>query len=361
MGGSIEATSVYGEGSTFSFTLEFEKSEEVDAPASPFSGNIDASDIRVLIVDDDADICEYFVDIAIRFNVYCDAASSGEEALKLIESGENYNICFVDWKMPGINGIELSQRIKEMNTNKAVIIMISSAEWQDIEADAKAVGLDRFLSKPVFPSEFIECLNTTFAIDLLNEKQPDKCDMVDRFWGYRVLLVEDMEINREIMIALLEPTLIDIDCAENGAEAVRIFSEAPEKYNIIFMDLQMPKMDGYEATRTIRALESEKARTIPIIAMTANAFKEDVDNCLEAGMNNHLGKPLDFDAVLGILRQYLFKQKPAKERRREDRRKRTDDRRQVLERRKGNRRKDEFPVKNPANDSNTTDSKVQAT
>ena len=120
-----------------------------------------------------------------------------------------------------------------------------------------------------------------------------------------------------------------------------MFSEAPGKYNIIFMDIQMPVMDGYEATRGIRALDDEKAKTIPIVAMTAKVFKEDVANCLEAGMNDHLGKPIDFDAVILILRQYLFKQAPAKERRNEDRRKYNDDRRQIPDRRKIDRRKDE--------------------
>ena len=127
------------------------------------------------------------------------------------------------------------------------------------------------------------------------------------FQGYRVLLAEDVEINREIVMALLEPTLIEIDCAENGEEAVRMFSDNPSIYNIIFMDLQMPLMDGFEATRTIRALDGERGKTVPIIAMTANVFKEDIESCLEAGMNGHIGKPLDFDEVLNVLRNYLFR------------------------------------------------------
>jgi len=154
-----------------------------------------------------------------------------------------------------------------------------------------------------------------------------------------MLLAEDIEINREIVMALLEPTLIEIDCAENGAEAVALFSADPDKYNIIFMDLQMPEMDGYEATRTIRALDFEKAKNIPIIAMTANVFKEDIEKCLEAGMNDHIGKPVDFDAVLQALRKNLFRQRPAKDRRAEDRRKSKTDRRQSLDRRKVDRRK----------------------
>jgi len=127
----------------------------------------------------------------------------------------------------------------------------------------------------------------------------------DEYPGYAVLLAEDIEINREIVMSLLEPTLLKIDCAENGAEAIRMFKEAPEAYSIIFMDVQMPVMDGFEATRVIRSLPLPTAKTIPIIAMTANVFKEDIDNCLKAGMNGHIGKPVVFDAVLQILRQYI--------------------------------------------------------
>ena len=137
----------------------------------------------------------------------------------------------------------------------------------------------------------------------------EESEYADCFSGYRALLTEDMEINREIVMALLEPTQMELDCAVDGAEAVRMFKEEPERYNIIFMDLQMPVMDGFEATRTIRALDDEWAKAIPIIAMTANVFKEDVDNCHAAGMDDHVGKPLDFDAVLQILRRHLYWQK----------------------------------------------------
>jgi CheY-like chemotaxis protein len=150
-----------------------------------------------------------------------------------------------------------------------------------------------------------------------------------------------VEINREIVMALLEPTLLEIDCAENGAVALRMFSEDPDRYNIIFMDLQMPVMDGFAATRAIRALDFEKAKSIPIIAMTANVFKEDVENCLTASMNDHIGKPLDLDAVLHILRQYLYRQRPAKERRKTDRRMSADGRRQIPDRRRLDRRSQE--------------------
>jgi len=161
---------------------------------------------------------------------------------------------------------------------------------------------------------------------------------IDQFEGYRALLVEDVDINREIVMSFLEPTKLDIDYAVNGVEAVSMFRENPDKYNIIFMDLQMPEMDGYDATRAIRALAHNKAKTIPIIAMTANVFKADVDACLAAGMNDHLGKPLNYEVVLGVLRYYLLKQPPTTDRRKTDRRKSKVDRRQGMDRRKGDRR-----------------------
>jgi len=341
MGGEISVSSVPGEGSTFTFTIRAEKTDESAAGTNLADSGFIVEDMKILIVDDDPDILEYFVDIVMRFSISCDTAASGEDALRLIESGKKYDLCFVDWNMPGMDGIELSRRIAEIDDGEIVIVMISSSEWAELGAEAKSAGIEKFLPKPIVPSAIIECINSCFSVDLLNAEQKQKKERPDRFWGYRVLLVEDVEINQEIVIALLEPTLLEIDCADNGLEAVRMFSEDPDKYNIIFMDLQMPEMDGYDATRTIRAMDIEKAKTIPIIAMTANVFKEDVDKSLSVGMNDHLGKPLDFAAVLQVLRQYLYKQKPAMDRRKTDRRKTSTDRRQLPDRRKADRRHDD--------------------
>jgi CheY-like chemotaxis protein len=166
-----------------------------------------------------------------------------------------------------------------------------------------------FLPKPLFPSSIADVINECLGVDSLSaEKAQPETDGI--FKGYHLLLAEDVEINREIIQTVLEPTLLTFDCAENGIEALRMFREAPEKYDMIFMDVQMPEMDGYEATRKIRALDIPKAKQIPIIAMTANVFREDIDRCFEAGMNGHVGKPLDFDEVLSILHKYLNRIKP---------------------------------------------------
>ncbi|MDR2110899.1 MAG: response regulator, partial [Spirochaetaceae bacterium] len=215
-------------------------------------------------------------------------------------------------------GIELSRRIKEKG-GVSVVIMISAALWTFIEDKAKSAGVDKFLSKPLFPSTIADCVSQCLGQNKLVTDTGQGPKNMDNFGGKRMLLAEDVEINRDIVISLLAPTSLIIDCAENGAQAVKLFTENPEMYDLIFMDVQMPEMDGYEATRRIRAFEEERRRRtapessgerlreIPIIAMTANVFREDVEKCLASGMNAHLGKPLDMNEVLTILRTYLTK------------------------------------------------------
>jgi CheY-like chemotaxis protein len=275
-----------------------------------------------MAVDDDPDILEYFREITQGLKVYCDTAISGEEALSLIEQNGNYHIYFVDWKMPGMDGVQLASALKsedllksdlsKSESLKSVVIMISSAEWASVESEAKKAGVEKFLPKPLFPSSVAETINECLGIDK-QKIQEAQVDIAGLFDGQCILLAEDVEINREIVQALLEPTLLKIDCAANGEEAVRMFSQAPDKYGMIFMDVQMPEMDGYEATRSIRVIEEKlssastdyTSRRIPIIAMTANVFKEDIEKCLQAGMDDHAGKPLDFADVLDKLRHYL--------------------------------------------------------
>jgi CheY-like chemotaxis protein len=221
----------------------------------------------------------------------------------MIDRG-GYDIYFVDWIMPGMNGIELAGKIKEHSHGNSVVTMISSTEWGTIMDDARKAGVGKFLPKPIFPSALADCISECIGVcELPEEEIPDGA--VGLFAGYHVLLAEDVEINREIVLSLLEPTELSIDCAENGVVAVRMFRENPERYDMIFMDLQMPEMDGFEATKQIRALGGHAARTIPIIAMTANVFREDIEKCLAVGMNGHVGKPLDLDEILQKLREHL--------------------------------------------------------
>ena len=311
MGGEIWIESEPGRGATFAFTFKAERG--VDKNRSLLSSNISWNNVRVLAVDDSPDTLEYFRLAAARLNIFCDTALSGDAALDLIAKNGLYDIYFIDWKMPGMNGIEAAARIREQSAGKpSMVIMISAAEWNMIESDAKKAGVDRFLQKPLFHSDLVDCLNECFGVPLEGEQEP--ASQKDDFSAFRILLAEDVEINREIVLALLEPTRLNIECAANGAEAVKMVEAAVRPYDMIFMDVQMPEMDGYEATRRIRALEKERreragdsasAPAIPIIAMTANVFREDVEKCLKAGMNDHVGKPLDFDEVLQKLRVHL--------------------------------------------------------
>jgi len=271
------------------------------------SPDINLGNLRILTIDDDPDILTYFLEIAHGFGIICDVAISGEKALQLIDYNGGYHIYFIDWKMPGMDGIQLARELKARASANAnsIIIMISAAEWNAAEKEAREADVDRFLPKPLFPSAITLAICESLGIDQQQARKTQTADITGIFAGKRILLAEDVDINREIVLSLLEPTRIEIDCAENGAEAVRMFTESPNKYNMIFMDVQMPEMDGYAATRHIRSLAVPAAKTIPIVAMTANVFREDIEKCLEAGMDNHVGKPLDLDEVLDKLRTYL--------------------------------------------------------
>ena len=304
MGGDIWVESSPDKGSTFAFTIQM-KIDNAPATASIF-GDIALSDVRVLFVDDEAYMREYFLNMMNHLGIKCDVAESGIQALDLLKEN-SYTLFFVDLKMPDMDGIELSSRIKSMSLTPSGVIMVSSAEWDVLAKDAKKAGIDRFLPKPLFMSTVTACIKDCLGIDSIGEHEQDDKEEKSDFEGYRVLLAEDVEINREIVMALLEPTKLAIEHVENGAEAVRQFEENPGYYDMILMDVQMPEMDGYEATRTIRASDTPGAKTIPIVAMTANVYREDVEKCMEAGMNAHIGKPLDMDEVIEMLKHYLQK------------------------------------------------------
>ena len=302
MNGEIWIDSELGKGATFTFTVQLELCPESAGQQSP---SVSLKDVRVLVVDDDADTREYFTALAERMDIKCDTAVNGREALEILERDVKYDICFVDWRMPEMSGIELSKAMRDNGKEGPVIIMISAYDWNVIEQDAKAVGVNDFLTKPLFSSDVMDCISTYVGAKLMSTADSSPMTRTESFEGHCILLAEDVEINREIVQSLLEPTHLEIDCAVNGIEAVRIFSAAPERYDMIFMDLQMPEMDGLTATRHIRELDIAKAKEIPIVAMTANVFKEDVEKCMAAGMNNHIGKPIDYDDMLNILKQYL--------------------------------------------------------
>jgi hemerythrin-like metal-binding protein len=309
MGGKIWIESELGRGASFIFTAPLKRG--FDAHKALLKAGVNWSNVRILAVDDEQEIRRYFTEISQRFGIACDVAESGEEALACIEKSGPYDIYFIDWKMPGMNGMELSSRIRRQNAGKSVVTMISGTEWNLIEDDARKAGVDKYLAKPLFPSAIADLINECIGVHHAEEEPLNAEGASDNFDGFCVLLAEDVEINREIVLALLEPTKISIECADNGAGALCMFRADPDKSDMIVMDVQMPQVDGYEATRRIRALDTPRSATIPIVAMTANVFREDLEKAIAAGMNDHVGKPLDLDEVLAKLRKYLFQSSSA--------------------------------------------------
>ena len=305
MGGEIWVESEPGCGSTFAFTVRLKKG--AGKQKSLNEEGVNWKNLRLLAVDDEPEILEFFNEISSTLGISCDLAKSSEEALGLLSSGYEYDIHFIDWKLPGMSGIELARHLHESESHGSVVIIFSSTDFSLIEDDAKSAGVDKFLPKPLFRSSFVDLINECIGVPKGDEgdKEKEAAESVD-LSGHSILLAEDMEINREIVLALLEPTNLTVDCAENGLDALRMFENAPDKYDLIFMDVQMPEMDGYEATRRIRSLNTPQAAAVPILAMTANVFKEDIERCIEAGMNGHVGKPLDLDDIMKKLCSYLL-------------------------------------------------------
>jgi PAS domain S-box-containing protein len=308
MSGEIRIESEEGRGSSFIFDITAKRGTQT-ARRLIMPGDM-KKDFRILAVDDSRDVLEYFKNLTNRLGIYCDLAESGREACRLMEKGGNgyYAMIFVDWRMPGMNGVELTRCIKERLGHKPVVIMISATEWSDIEEMAKAAGVDGFIPKPLFPSSVVDCISEYAGVEKYTDDAPASGEGESEetvFEGCCILIAEDIEINREIVIALLSDTGIVIDTVDNGAKAVAAFADNPERYDLIFMDIHMPEMDGFQAAREIRALNVPRAADIPIVAMTANVFREDIERCLDAGMNAHIGKPIDINDILDKLHTYL--------------------------------------------------------
>ncbi|MDR2266964.1 MAG: response regulator [Christensenellaceae bacterium] len=309
LNGEIWVDSEFGNGSTFSFTTS---ALYTTISAKPLLNNVTWGNLRILAVDDSADVREYFATFAKDHSLSYDVAADAYEAWKLVNKSidDPYNILFIDWMMPGMDGIELTEKIKKINSKSQppVVIMISVGEWSQIEARAKSAGVDKFIPKPLFYSVLEDCINECIG-ETKNKQfsESDGLDYTNKFSKNTLLLAEDIAINREIVIDLLADTGLHIECAENGVLACEMFRTSPTKYDMIFMDIHMPEMDGYTATKLIRSMNCPNAKTIPIVAMTANVFKEDIEKCLNAGMNDHVGKPLDITEVLVKLVKYLAK------------------------------------------------------
>ena len=304
MNGKVWIESELGNGARFIFTVKMQRG--MKNLRSLLSPGIQWENVRILAVDDIIETHNQFHGIFDGLGIQCGTASNGFEACRMIEEHGAYDIYFIDWRMPGMDGIELIRKIKSRSGSGSqfAVIMVTAMDWELIKDEAIRAGADKYLLKPLFSSAIIDCANECLASSRMHE---DAENQKNTFAGKRMLLAEDMEINREIFLSFLEDTGVIIDCAKDGIEALDMIKPDADKYDIVFMDVQMPKMDGLESTRRIRAIEAERktARRLPIIAMTANVFKDDIDECFAAGMDGHIGKPIDIDKVLEIMHKYL--------------------------------------------------------
>jgi CheY-like chemotaxis protein len=303
MDGDIWVESRLGGGSRFIFQVRVQWGAARSEYIQP---NISKA-MRILIVDDSKDVTAHFQNMLAGFSMTCDMAHNGVDALRLIQDeqdkGAPYAVIFLDWRMPGMSGEETAREIQRLTQGKSTIVIISVVDWMDITEILKPLGITHFLPKPILPSMLYNKLVQISGGDAAIRKDAHETKAMD--WsGKKILVVEDIEINREIMLNLLEETGITIKCSENGLEAVHRF-ESGEHFDLVLMDVQMPVLDGLGATRRIRGLGLPGTGAVPIIAMTANAFKEDVQLCIEAGMNEHIAKPIEVDALMKTLSNYL--------------------------------------------------------
>ena len=299
MGGTLRVESQPGEGASFFFHFKAHGREGRESPLLGLKEKL-----RILVVDDNPDTCMLFSGMATQLGFVCDTAHSGQEALDLLEKNPAYTICFIDYILPDIDGITISRKARERFGKKTMLVLLSGLDHSEIEKRCLPGDIDKFLGKPLFPSAIQDILAE--AVGLKTPKLPKlPTEGPVNYGGYKVLLAEDIEINREIFISLLDGTKLEIDIAENGRIALEKFMEFPEKYHLILMDLQMPEMDGYEAAKAIRSLSLPRARTIPILAMTANVFREDIEHCLACGMNDHIGKPLNIQELFSKMDLHL--------------------------------------------------------
>nr|WP_289767044.1 response regulator [uncultured Acetatifactor sp.] len=300
MDGTITVKSQLGKGTEFHVILDLERAtaSEIDMVLPPW---------KMLVVDDDETLCRTAVDALESIGIQADWTLSGEKALTMVakhhQSRDDYQIVMLDWKLPGMDGLYVAKQIRRIVGEEMPIILISAYDWSDFEADAKEAGINGFIAKPLFKSTLFYGLKKYMDI----EENPDMPDDYADFSGKHVLVAEDNDLNWEILQALLSDIGMEVEWAENGKICLEKFqASAPGYYDVILMDVRMPVMNGYEATKGIRASSHPDAGTIPIIAMTADAFSEDIKQCLDCGMNAHTAKPINFEEVISLLKKHIL-------------------------------------------------------
>ncbi len=300
MEGSIDVESELGKGSEFHVTVDFEKAtvKEVDMILPAW---------KMLVVDDDETLCRTVVDALDSIGIQAEWTLSGEKALRMVmehhDKRDDYQIILLDWKLPGMDGIQVAREIRRELGDETSILLISAYDWSEFETEARAAGISGFIAKPLFKSTLFYGLQKYMGNE--GDLQVEETKAAD-LSGYRILVAEDNSLNWEVLHELLTDLGLELEWAENGQICVEMFEKAAEGYyDAVLMDVRMPVMTGYEATRAIRASEKANAQTLPIIAMTADAFSEDIQRCLDCGMNAHTAKPVNVDELVMLLKRYL--------------------------------------------------------
>ena len=304
MNGHIEVENEKGVGTTFTVTVTLTDSDRRDLEGEDV---IQPGEMTVLIVDDDPVACRHAQLVLEKAGIASELAGSGKQALEMIRLRharmEPYNLVLVDLKMPEMDGVETTRQIREEIGHESAIVILTAYRWDDVLEEAVEAGVDSFLPKPLFAASVLEEFKAALKKkDIQLNRQQEKADLT----GRRILLAEDVDVNAEIIRMVLQMREMEADRAENGRKAVELFAAHPAGYyDAILMDMRMPEMDGLEATRTIRAMERDDAKTIPIIALTANAFDEDVQRSMQAGLNAHLSKPVQPELLFETLESLI--------------------------------------------------------
>ena len=306
MGGTITVKSEVGKGTVFTVELDFQTPPDKDRGIPQKQHELES--LKVLIADDDRDSCIHASLMLKKMGILSDWVLTGQECVNRIreshQSGTDYDVCLADLKMPDIDGVEVARRVRAEVGPETTIIIITAYDWTNVEVRAREAGVDMFLTKPVFASTLYNALLSVTGIDRA-VRVPAEKNHRPELAGHHVLLAEDNDLNREIAVELLQMIGITVDWAENGRAALDKFLSDGDTYDLILMDVQMPVMDGYQATAAIRSSGHERAGTIPIIAMTADAFHEDIVKAETAGMNGHLAKPIDPELLYETVAEYL--------------------------------------------------------
>ena len=306
MGGTIEIQTEQGKGTEFIVRVPL----RIQSERRPVEKIAALEGVKALVVDDDFNTCDSVTKMLIKVGMRSEWTLSGKEAVlrarQSMEMGDAFHAYIIDWRLPDMNGIEVTRQIRSLGDDTPIIIL-TAYDWSDIEVEARAAGVTAFCSKPMFMSDLRQTLMTALGQKVTGEEGEDLLpDKSEDFKGKKILLVEDNELNREIAIEILGEYGFRVDTAENGAVALqKVSTSAPGCYDLVLMDVQMPIMDGYEATRQIRALENPALAGIPILAMTANAFEEDKKSALDCGMNGFLSKPIIIEELVHELRKIL--------------------------------------------------------